>query len=367
MTRRQAIGVIAGSLAAHGLLLAGLAAALPGPLRLAAAFAVLVLVPGWAFVVLGARAARRRVARGRLGVRPRGGLERRSRAVRARGRAALPRASSLDAAHERAALGARASGAPAERRPRGRAGSLARPLLAVLLAAAFAAVHAARFGPPLGYLSDTPDHVGTLRRMLQSGDLFPADAFFRDAGRAGADPRKGLWHGIVALLAQLASARSARGLALAQRPGRAVPRAQRGRPGLPVPRLHRRGARGLGADADLRGWPGAEPGPPGGLRHARRGPVGARSLGRGACGPGPARLVHAPGRGGAGLRGGDGARLLGHPVRAGASRARARAAAARPPFRPRGCAGSPGRPCCLAWSACPTCCSGRSRPTRRRT
>jgi hypothetical protein len=188
VTRVGVIGVVAASLVVHGLLLAGWAAALPGPLRLAAAFAVLILVPGWAFVVLGAR--------------PPGGAW----LVLLAHTAGLPFLELLPWTPFTSVLpwglvlwragGAQAS---AER------GLTRAAVVAVLLAAAFAAAHAARFGPPLGYISDTPDHVGTLRRMLQSGELFPVDAFFRDAGRAGADPRKGLWHGIVALLAQLAS------------------------------------------------------------------------------------------------------------------------------------------------------------------
>jgi hypothetical protein len=77
---------------------------------------------------------------------------------------------------------------------------------AVILACAFGLVHAARFGTPLGYMSDSPDHVGTVRRMLVSGDPFPTDAFFRDAGESGRDPRKGVWHPQVALVAKLAGA-----------------------------------------------------------------------------------------------------------------------------------------------------------------
>jgi hypothetical protein len=42
--------------------------------------------------------------------------------------------------------------------------------------------------------------------MMAEGDAFPVDAFFRDAGRAGADPRKGLWHPGVATIATLAHA-----------------------------------------------------------------------------------------------------------------------------------------------------------------
>ena len=41
--------------------------------------------------------------------------------------------------------------------------------------------------------------------MLASGNAFPNDAFFRDEGPTGADPRKGLWHPQVALLTRMAS------------------------------------------------------------------------------------------------------------------------------------------------------------------
>ncbi|MBI5171090.1 MAG: hypothetical protein HZA61_16510 [Candidatus Eisenbacteria bacterium] len=77
-------------------------------------------------------------------------------------------------------------------------------LAAVLLAALVAAVHCARLGTPVSYYTDSPDHIGTVRRMIAGGDAFPTDAFFRDAGAAGADPRKGLWHPIVALIAKTA-------------------------------------------------------------------------------------------------------------------------------------------------------------------
>lgn len=76
---------------------------------------------------------------------------------------------------------------------------------AVLLAALAAAVHVARTGPPITWASDSPDHIGTIRRMLTGGDAFPTDAFFRDAGPAGADPRKGLWHPGIALVCALSN------------------------------------------------------------------------------------------------------------------------------------------------------------------
>lgn len=76
-------------------------------------------------------------------------------------------------------------------------------LVALLAAAALGAWHAGRYGAPLGYITDSPDHIGTVRRMLASGDPFPTDAFFKDAGHAGEDPRKGLWHPQVALTCAL--------------------------------------------------------------------------------------------------------------------------------------------------------------------
>jgi hypothetical protein len=85
----------------------------------------------------------------------------------------------------------------------GRLGAVAGSL--VLAAAAIALLHTARLGPPITYESDSPDHVATIRRMLATGDAFPTDVFFRDAGPAGADPRKGLWHPEVALVCRLAA------------------------------------------------------------------------------------------------------------------------------------------------------------------
>ena len=203
MTRVRAVGVVAGGLVVHGLLLSGWVAGLPGPLRLTAAFAVLVLVPGWAFVTLGARPPGGAwLAAGWVfgfGVAWNAALVLLARAAGLPFLALLPW-TPLTSVLPWGLVVWRAGGSQAVRER----GLALWAVLAVLLAAAFAVLHAARFGPPLGYMSDTPDHVGTLRRMLQSGELFPADAFFREAGRAGADPRKGLWHGIVALLAQLA-------------------------------------------------------------------------------------------------------------------------------------------------------------------
>ena len=79
-------------------------------------------------------------------------------------------------------------------------------VIAIVLAAVLAGVHGAMLGTPLSFFTDSPDHIGTVRRMLASGDAFPRDAFFLDAGAAGADPRKGLWHPIVALVCALSHA-----------------------------------------------------------------------------------------------------------------------------------------------------------------
>lgn len=79
-------------------------------------------------------------------------------------------------------------------------------LVAIGAAALLAAIHGAQLGTPVSYFTDSPDHIGTVRRMLASGDAFPADAFFLDAGASGADPRKGLWHPVVALVCALSHA-----------------------------------------------------------------------------------------------------------------------------------------------------------------
>src|SRR5262249_54397612 len=67
-------------------------------------------------------------------------------------------------------------------------------------ALAVAVIHGARMGTPFGYYTDSPDHIGNVRRMMLTGEPFPRDAFFADAGAQGVDPRKGLWHPIVALV-----------------------------------------------------------------------------------------------------------------------------------------------------------------------
>ena len=90
--------------------------------------------------------------------------------------------------------------------PRARAAPSRLVLAAVLAAAALALLHVALAPAPLSYSTDAPDHIGTVRRMMAEGDAFPTDAFFRGAGPSGADPRKGLWHPVVALVAIVAHA-----------------------------------------------------------------------------------------------------------------------------------------------------------------
>lgn len=55
-------------------------------------------------------------------------------------------------------------------------------------------------GAPLMTDTDSPDHIGTVRRIAKTRVVFPADAFFADAGAHGADPRKGLYHAWVAMV-----------------------------------------------------------------------------------------------------------------------------------------------------------------------
>lgn len=79
-------------------------------------------------------------------------------------------------------------------------------IVAVLAAMALAALHAFQLGTPVSYFTDSPDHIATVRRMLASGQAFPVDVFFRDPYATFADPRKGLWHPVVALVCALAQA-----------------------------------------------------------------------------------------------------------------------------------------------------------------
>ncbi len=207
---RVAPAVAAGFLV-HAALAVGLPAALPETLRVALAFGALVMLPGAAFLALGLRPPGGAwLAPGwalGFGVAWLGALVLATRAagvpftVLASGSlAATAVLWGLVAWRRRGRV---ASAGAAEAGPGGPAGARV-SLAALLLAAATGAWHAGTLGAPLGMTTDSPDHVGTIRRMLASGDAFPRDAFFRDAGAAGADPRKGLWHPQVALIARLA-------------------------------------------------------------------------------------------------------------------------------------------------------------------
>jgi len=51
----------------------------------------------------------------------------------------------------------------------------------------------------LGISSDALDHVSFVRRALEVNDPFPVDSFYKSGDGVVFDPRKGLWHGVLAL------------------------------------------------------------------------------------------------------------------------------------------------------------------------
>ena len=185
----------------------GLLGSLPESLRLTLAFSALVLLPGYAFVRLGARPNESGAfvpvwALG-MGVAWNALLILATRMSGARFTVLLDWSPAITLA-----LWLLVGVLPRRRANRDTPPTPARlrgaALGLVLVAAALAAFHAGRMGAPVYYSSDSPDHIATIRRMLISGDAFPRDAFFRDAGPGGADPRKGLWHPQVALICALA-------------------------------------------------------------------------------------------------------------------------------------------------------------------
>jgi hypothetical protein len=205
---------VACGLALHALLAFGPHELIPAPLRLPLAFVVLVMLPGYAFVALSAAPPGGWwLAPGwalGFGVAWNGALVLLTRALgqpfTVLAALTVPANAALwmlALAHPRRFP---LSGAP-RTLPVAAPGSVAASrwaLIAVLAAAGVAALNAAQLGTPITYHSDSPDHVGTIRRMLETGDAFPSNAFFKDAGRAGVDPRKGLWHPQVAVIARLA-------------------------------------------------------------------------------------------------------------------------------------------------------------------
>lgn len=71
---------------------------------------------------------------------------------------------------------------------------------AIVAAVLFAVCFVALYGTgELGWVSDAPDHVSFIRRSVDSGALFPRDSFYREGDGASLDPRKGLWHPVLAL------------------------------------------------------------------------------------------------------------------------------------------------------------------------
>lgn len=218
MSRRALLLAVGAGLGLQALLAAGALGMLPTGARLALAFLVLILLPGGAPLALGVRPPGGAwLAPGwalGFGVAWQGAMIMATRAlglpftVLAWGSiatTALIWALALAAppAWRRARDPAPA---PPDATPAVRAPGLSPGArVAVALAVAVGAWHAARLGAPLGITSDSPDHIGTIRRMVATGDAFPRDAFFRDAGDAGADPRKGLWHPEVALIARLSA------------------------------------------------------------------------------------------------------------------------------------------------------------------
>ena len=207
MTRRRAAVLAASQLAIHLLVLSGALAFLPDGVRLALAFVGVVLLPGAGWLAaIGARVP------GGAWLAPGWAL-----GLGVAWQAALVLATQLANAPFTVLAGAGAAAsllpwAVAAARGAGPRPPAAAPrdsltgpaLAAVLAAAALAAWHCARLGTPITYYTDSPDHIATIRRMLATGDAFPTDAFFRDAGPLGADPRKGLWHPVVALLCRVA-------------------------------------------------------------------------------------------------------------------------------------------------------------------
>jgi len=201
--RPALIAAVALGLAVHLGLATGLLHALPASLRLALAFGAVVLLPGYAWIRLGALPPggwwlSAGWAFG-LGVAWNAVLVLAARALGLPFTVLATWGAAANAVLWAVALRRARGPAPAPGSGLGRASRVA-----IALAAAIAVWHVGRLGPIVTYGSDAPDHIGTIRRMMASGDPFPRDAFFRDEGPSGADPRKGLWHPQIALLSRVA-------------------------------------------------------------------------------------------------------------------------------------------------------------------
>lgn len=211
MSRRAWLAALLAGLLVHALLLAGALEALPVPARVVLAAAALVLAPGFGLLaLLGGPPGGARFAPGwalGFGVAWLGLQVLVTVALRLPFTVLEPGALATGAALALVLLArrrARGAGPEAAGTPPVRHGAVA--TLALLGALALGTWSAARYGPPLSFFSDSPDHVATVRRMAQTGVAFPEDAFFKDAGRSGLDPRKSLWHPEVALVTRLARA-----------------------------------------------------------------------------------------------------------------------------------------------------------------
>ena len=210
MTRSRAAVLAALQLTLHLLVLTGALASLPDGARLALAFVAIVMLPGHGWLAaIGARPPGGMwLAPGwalGLGVAWQGALVLGTHVLHQPFTVLAGAGAALSLLPWAVVAARRTSGTARESEPESAPALGGTALAAVLFAAALAAWHCARLGTPVTYYSDSPDHIGTIRRMLASGSAFPADAFFRDAGPMGADPRKGLWHPIVALLCKVAN------------------------------------------------------------------------------------------------------------------------------------------------------------------
>lgn len=76
----------------------------------------------------------------------------------------------------------------------------------LLLPLAFAICFVALQGRgELGIATDAPDHLSFIRRSIESGKLFPHDSFYSEGDGISLDPRKGLWHPVLAGWARAAA------------------------------------------------------------------------------------------------------------------------------------------------------------------
>lgn len=74
--------------------------------------------------------------------------------------------------------------------------------LVTALAAAATVAWVSALGPPLGLLTDAPDHLATVRRLAMEGRVLVPDAFHSFDPTAAFDPRKGIYHSLLALVAR---------------------------------------------------------------------------------------------------------------------------------------------------------------------